>query len=40
MVDLLDKEEFDNVDPAAVKIEIPCGMFRFIDIELSEPLER
>ena len=38
MKDLLDGEEFDLSDPEAVKVELPCGMFRFIDIELAEPL--
>ena len=38
MVDLLDKQGFDITDPLGVKIDIPCGMFRFIDIELTAPL--
>ena len=38
MVDLLNGESFDTANPSSVKIDIPCGMFRFIDIELKEPL--
>ncbi|MFC2113026.1 hypothetical protein ACFLTA_07145 [Bacteroidota bacterium] len=38
MVDILDGEEFDLKDPGAVMVNIPCGMFRFIDIELNKPL--
>jgi len=34
MFDLLDKKSFNITDPYAVKIDIPCGMFRFIDIEI------
>lgn len=36
MVDILNGESFNTSKP--VPIEIPCGMFRFIDIELAEPL--
>ncbi len=38
MVDLLDETRFDLTDPSSVKVHVPCGMFRFIDIELKEPL--
>lgn len=34
MVDLLDKTSFNTTDSSEVKINIPCGMFRFIDIEV------
>ncbi|MDF7825555.1 hypothetical protein P4B35_16130 [Pontiellaceae bacterium B12227] len=37
MTDLLSGETFDLSDPAAVKVEIPTGLFRFIDIELKTP---
>ena len=41
MTDLLDGEtSFDVTDPSWVNIDVPCGLFRFIDIELKEPLER
>lgn len=39
LVDLLDGQSFDASDPSSVKIDIPCGMFRFIDIELTKPLK-
>lgn len=38
MVDLLDETSFDISDTDAVKVTVPCGLFRFIDIEISEPL--
>lgn len=34
MVDLLDETVFDITDPSSIKVPVPCGMFRFIDIEL------
>jgi hypothetical protein len=34
MVDLLDNTIFNINNPSAVKVDIPCGMFRFIDIEI------
>lgn len=37
MVDILNEEKFD-VSGASTTVEIPCGMFRFIDVELSEEL--
>jgi hypothetical protein len=37
MVDLVDGESF-SFSGSSVKVDIPCGMFRFIDIELSKPL--
>jgi hypothetical protein len=37
MVDLINGESF-NFSGSSAAVEIPCGMFRFIDIELSEPL--
>lgn len=36
ITDILSQETFDLTDPSSVKISIPCGLFRFIDIELSE----
>lgn len=38
MVDLLDRRHVTITNPVAVKIEVPCGLFRFLDIELEEPL--
>ncbi len=38
MVDVLGKTRFDLTDPSSVKVHVPCGAFRFIDIELKEPL--
>lgn len=38
MTDLLSGETFNLKNPKAVKITIPCGLYRFIDIELSEAL--
>ncbi|VGO17426.1 Lambda-carrageenase [Pontiella desulfatans] len=37
MTDLLSKETFDLSDPSAIKVGIDCGLFRFIDIELTQP---
>jgi hypothetical protein len=39
MVDLLFGDRFDISDPSSVDITVPCGLFRFIDIELKEPLQ-
>jgi hypothetical protein len=33
MVDLLDGKTFDVADPTAVFVDVPLGLFRFIDIE-------
>ena len=38
MTDLLSGEQFDTSAPSSVKVDILCGMFRFIDIELKEAL--
>ena len=38
-VDLLSDATFDNSDPSSVKVDVPCGLFRFIDVELDQPLE-
>lgn len=38
MVDILDGESFD-VSASSTSVEIPCGMFRFIDIELDRELK-
>ncbi len=37
MIDVLDGESFDLAHLSAVKIEVPCGSFRFIDVELDAP---
>lgn len=39
MTDLLDGTRFHPSDPSGVRVEIPCGGFRFIEIELDEPLD-
>lgn len=38
MSDILDGTSFDLSDKTAVKVEIPAGAFRFIDITLNAPL--
>jgi len=38
MTDLLNGEAFDLSDTKAVKVTIPCGAFRFINVELETPL--
>lgn len=38
MKDIVDGKVFDISDPSAVSVDVPCGLFRFIDIGLSEPL--
>lgn len=39
IVDLLSDAVFSTSDPSSVKIDVPCGLFRFIDIELGQPLK-
>ncbi|WP_075601957.1 outer membrane protein assembly factor BamB family protein [Saccharicrinis aurantiacus] len=39
MVDLLDGKSFKVSNPSNVTVDVPCGLFRFIDIELSEELK-
>ncbi|MEN6363428.1 MAG: hypothetical protein ABFC90_12440 [Bacteroidales bacterium] len=38
MTDLLDGKSFDISNSTNVKVDISCGMFRFIDIEMKSPL--
>lgn len=38
MKDMLDNSLFDINDTSNISVKIPCGLFRFIDIELSEAL--
>ena len=38
MTDLIDKTIFNVANPALVKADVACGLFRFIDIELTQPL--
>ena len=38
MKDVLDAKVFNISNPADVTVDIPCGLFRFIDIELNNPL--
>lgn len=38
MKDILDGTTYNVNDPTQVKVEVPCGLFRFIDIELSSEL--
>ncbi len=35
MTDVLFGTQFDVSDPSSVPVSVPCGMFRFIDIELT-----
>jgi len=39
MRDVLSGETLDISGQSSVKLPVPCGLFRFIDIELSKPLE-
>jgi len=38
MVDLLSDTHWDISDPSSVRVDVPCGLFRFLDIELDQPL--
>lgn len=38
VVDLLSNDTIEVSDAQAVKVTVPCGLFRFIDIELQRPL--
>ncbi|MFY0601277.1 MAG: PQQ-like beta-propeller repeat protein [Cyclobacteriaceae bacterium] len=38
LTDLLSGETFDISDPTEVKVKIPCGGFRFIDVEIRDEL--
>lgn len=38
MTELLSGDRIDLSDPASIEIEVPSGLFKFIDIELTEPL--
>lgn len=38
MTDILDGKSFDISNKAEVKVDVPCGAFRFIDIKLTSPL--
>lgn len=38
MVDMLDGKSFKISKPEKIIVDVPCGLFRFIDIELSEEL--
>ncbi|TXG36111.1 PQQ-binding-like beta-propeller repeat protein [Seonamhaeicola maritimus] len=38
MTDIIDGKAFNLSDKANVKVDIPCGAFRFIDIKLNGPL--
>lgn len=38
MSDLVDGKMFDISNPLSVEVDIPCGLFRFIDIELNQAL--
>lgn len=39
IVDLLNGERFTADDTSRIQVEIPCGSFRFLDLELAHPLE-
>ena len=32
MTDLLDGKTFNVSDPSMVEVDVPCGLFRFIDV--------
>jgi hypothetical protein len=36
MVDLIGQTRFNIGNASTVRIDVPCGMFRFIDIEMKE----
>jgi len=38
MVDVVDETIFNVANPSLIEVDIPCGLFRFIDIELSKEL--
>jgi hypothetical protein len=38
VVDLLDRRTVAITRPGTVAVDVPCGLFRFLDIELEEPL--
>lgn len=38
IVDLLSGATFETSNPSSVRIDVPCGLFRFIDIGLDQPL--
>ncbi|MDO7173141.1 hypothetical protein [Mariniflexile sp. AS56] len=38
MTDILEQSNFNVSDKSSVEVEIPCGLFRFIDIELKDKL--
>ncbi len=38
MKDIIDNTSFDISNPNNVLVDVPCGLFRFIDIELTEEL--
>ena len=38
VTDVLSGETIAPLDEGAASVEIPCGLFRFIDVELEEPL--
>jgi hypothetical protein len=37
MVDLLDGKSFNVTNSTAVSVDVPLGLFRFIDVELDGP---
>ncbi|NMH86886.1 outer membrane protein assembly factor BamB family protein [Flavivirga algicola] len=39
MTDILDGKSFDLSDKKKIKVDVPCGTFRFIDIILKTPLQ-
>ncbi len=39
MTDILDNKSFNLSDKTNVKVDVPCGTFRFIDITLNAPLD-
>jgi hypothetical protein len=39
VVDLFEAKSFSIANPSAVLVGVPCGRFRFIDIEMKEPFK-
>ena len=38
VIDILRKKSLNFTDPSAVEIDVPCGMFRFIDVQIEKPI--
>ncbi len=40
MTDLLEQKSITIGEQTSIELDIPCGLFRFIDVELAEPLSK